>query len=422
MMSFISYLLSGISLGSVYAIIALGYTMVYGIAKMLNFAHGDILMVGGYTAFIAFNQMGLPIPVAVLLSMAVCTALGVLIERIAYKPLRNANSLAVLITAIGVSYLLQNLALLLFSANPKSFTSFVKISPIKLAGGNLTISGETVVTIAVGAIVAVCLLLFIQKTKAGQAMLAVSEDKGAILMLLGLLAPAVVSTVFVLVSGCEDLKRDLKEKIIGFYKVKWMNVFWAVVLYALIIVFSILLSLLFGQSLKQFSFTEDFSFTGVGIGSAFVTITLASIIEEVGWKGYCEDSIGQYMDWFMESLIFGILWSLWHFPLLFIEGTYQAGLMVNPLFVINFFVGAILMGYIITWVYLVSDRSILACMVFHLFVNFMQEKIAMTAETKCVETIVIFIVTAIIVLLNKKMFFGTEHVGRLLKTRFGEGN
>ena len=241
-------------------------------------------------------------------------------------------------------------------------------------------------------------------------------------MLLGLLAPAVVSTVFVLVSGSEELKRDLKEKIIGFYKVKWMNVFWAVVLYALIIVFSILLSLLFGQSLKQFSFTEDFSFTGVGIGSAFVTITLASIIEEVGWKGYCEDSIGQYMDWFIESLIFGILWSLWHFPLLFIEGTYQAGLMVNPLFVINFFVGAILMGYIITWVYLVSDRSILACMVFHLFVNFMQEKIAMTAETKCVETIVIFIVTAIIVLLNKKMFFGTEHVGRLLKTRFGEGN
>ena len=175
MMSFISYLLSGISLGSVYAIIALGYTMVYGIAKMLNFAHGDILMVGGYTAFIALNQMGLPIPIAVLLSMTVCTALGVLIERVAYKPLRNANALAVLITAIGVSYLLQNLALLLFGANPKSFTSFVKIAPLKLAGGNLVISGETIVTILVGALVAVCLISFIQKTKAGQAMLAVSE-------------------------------------------------------------------------------------------------------------------------------------------------------------------------------------------------------------------------------------------------------
>ena len=200
MMSFISYLLSGISLGSVYAIIALGYTMVYGIAKMLNFAHGDVLMVGGYTAFIAFNQMGLPIPLAVLLSMAVCTALGVLIERIAYKPLRNANSLAVLITAIGVSYLLQNLALLFFSANPKSFTSFVKISPIKLAGGNLIISGETVVTIVVGAIVAVCLLLFINKTKAGQAMLAVSEDKGAA-SLMGVNVNATIALTFAIGSS-----------------------------------------------------------------------------------------------------------------------------------------------------------------------------------------------------------------------------
>ncbi len=200
MMSFISYLLSGISLGSVYAIIALGYTMVYGIAKMLNFAHGDVLMVGGYTAFIAFNQMGLPIPLAVLLSMAVCTALGVLIERIAYKPLRNANSLAVLITAIGVSYLLQNLALLFFSANPKSFTSFVKISSIKLAGGNLIISGETVVTIVVGAIVAVCLLLFINKTKAGQAMLAVSEDKGAA-SLMGVNVNATIALTFAIGSS-----------------------------------------------------------------------------------------------------------------------------------------------------------------------------------------------------------------------------
>ena len=204
MMSFISYLLSGISLGSVYAIIALGYTMVYGIAKMLNFAHGDILMVGGYTAFIAFTQMGLPIPVAVLLSMAVCTALGVLIERIAYKPLRNANSLAVLITAIGVSYLLQNLALLFFSANPKSFTSFVKISPIKLAGGNLIISGETVVTIVVGAIVALCLLLFINKTKAGQAMLAVSEDKGAA-SLMGVNVNATIAMTFAIGSALASI-------------------------------------------------------------------------------------------------------------------------------------------------------------------------------------------------------------------------
>lgn len=243
---------------------------------------------------------------------------------------------------------------------------------------------------------------------------------GSVLMLIGLIAPAVVSTMFVLVSGSDELKRDLKDKIISFYKVKWINVFWAVVVFALIVVFSILLSLLFGQSLKQFSFTDDFSFTGVGIGTAFVTITLASIIEEVGWKGYCEDSIGQYMNWFWESLLFGALWSLWHLPLIFIQGTYQAGLMVNPLYVINFFISGIPLGYIITWVYLVSDRSILACMIFHLFVNFMQEKIAMTPETKCLETIVVIIATVIIVMCNKKMFFETDHVGRLLKTQFGE--
>ena len=248
----------------------------------------------------------------------------------------------------------------------------------------------------------------------------VPETTGSVLMLIGLIAPAVVSTIFVLVSGSDELKKDLKDKIISFYKVKWINVFWAVVVFALIVVFSILLSLLFGQSLKQFSFTDDFSFTGVGIGTAFVTITLASIIEEVGWKGYCEDSIGQYMNWFWESLLFGALWSLWHLPLIFIQGTYQAGLMVNPLYVINFFISGIPLGYIITWVYLVSDRSILACMIFHLFVNFMQEKIAMTPETKCLETIVVTIATVIIVMCNKKMFFETDHVGRLLKTQFGE--
>jgi len=239
------------------------------------------------------------------------------------------------------------------------------------------------------------------------------ENTGAILMLIGLLAPAVVSTVFVMTSGSEALKQDLKNKIFGFYKVKWLNVLLAIIVFAVIIVSSIILSLAFGQSLDQFSFTEDFSFTGVGIGTALLTILLASIIEEVGWKGYCEDSIGDYMNWFWESIIFGVLWSLWHLPLIFIQGTYQASLMINPLYVVNFFVSGIPLGFIITWVYLVSDRSILACMVFHLFVNFMQEKIAMTPETKCVETIVVTIATVIIVLSNKEMFFETDHIGKL---------
>ena len=234
------------------------------------------------------------------------------------------------------------------------------------------------------------------------------------LMLLGLIAPAVVSTVFILVSRSDALKKDLKDKIFGFYKVKWMNVILSVLVFALIVFFSILLSLAFGQSLDQFAFTEDFNFTGVGVAGALATIIIASILEEVGWKGYCEDSIGNYMNWFWESVIFGAIWSFWHFPLLFIKGTYQAGLMVDPLFVINFFVSAIPMGFIITWVYLASSRSILACIIFHLFVNFMQEKIAMTPETKCVETIIVFIATAVIVIANRDMFFETRHIGHIL--------
>ena len=241
----------------------------------------------------------------------------------------------------------------------------------------------------------------------------VPENLGAGLMFIGLLAPAVVSTLFVLLSGSEKLKKDLKNKLIGFYKVRWRNVILATAVFAAIVAGSILLSLAFGQSLNQFSLTEDFSFTGIGIAGAMLTIILASILEEVGWKGYCEDSIGNYMNWFWESMIFGAIWSLWHLPLIFIKGTYHAGLTVNPLYVINFFVSAVPMGFIITWVYLASDRSILACMVFHLFVNFMQEKIAMTPETKCVETIVVTIAAAIIVLKEKDMFFETRHVGKL---------
>lgn len=179
-MSFVSYLINGISLGSVYAIIALGYTMVYGIAKMLNFAHGDVIMIGAYVAITAISGVGLPPVVAVILAIIFCTVLGIAIERIAYKPLRNAASpLAVLITAIGVSYLLQNIALLIFGANTRSFESVVPIKPMTLAGGKLTISGETIVTIGACIVIMIGLTFFIKKTKAGQAMLAVSEDKGA---------------------------------------------------------------------------------------------------------------------------------------------------------------------------------------------------------------------------------------------------
>ncbi len=179
MMQFLSYLCNGISLGSVYAIIALGYTMVYGIAKMLNFAHGDVIMIGAYIAFCAMQYWGLPPIISVIAAMAVCTALGVTIERLAYKPLRKATSLAVLITAIGMSYLLQNIALLVWGANPKSFPSVVRLGSVSLMGGQLIISGAAIVTIVACIVIMVALTLFTSKTKMGKAMRVVSEDKGA---------------------------------------------------------------------------------------------------------------------------------------------------------------------------------------------------------------------------------------------------
>ena len=199
-MSFISYLLNGISLGSVYAIIALGYTMVYGIAKMLNFAHGDVIMIGCYIVFTMMTTMGLNPIVSIVAAIIGCTVLGVVIEKIAYKPLRKASPLAVLITAIGVSYFLQNLALIIFGADTKSFTSVVSMEPLRLAGGKLVISGVTIVTVIVCIVIVAALMTFIKKTKAGQAMLAVSEDKDAA-QLMGVNVNKTISLTFAIGSG-----------------------------------------------------------------------------------------------------------------------------------------------------------------------------------------------------------------------------
>lgn len=199
-MSFVSYILNGISLGSVYAIIALGYMMVYGIAKMLNFAHGDIIMVGSYVAFIAINSMGLPVPVSILLSVVVCTVLGMVIERVAYKPLRHASKLAVLITAIGASYFLQNVALLIFGANTKSFTSIVGNGSVQLAGGALSVTMVTIVTVIACVVIMIGLMAFMKYSKAGHAMLAVSEDDGAA-QLMGINVNATIALTFAIGSG-----------------------------------------------------------------------------------------------------------------------------------------------------------------------------------------------------------------------------
>ncbi|WP_347563302.1 MULTISPECIES: branched-chain amino acid ABC transporter permease [Lactonifactor] len=175
--SILEQLINGLRTGSIYALIALGYTMVYGIAKMINFAHGDIIMVGAYALYVFVGLLGLhPVP-AVLLTIVVCAVLGITIEKVAYKPLRNATPLAVLITAIGVSYLLQNLSLLIFKATPIPFGSIIRVPSVKV--GSLNISGITIVTLVVTTVSMIALTLFINKSKAGRAMRAVSEDKGA---------------------------------------------------------------------------------------------------------------------------------------------------------------------------------------------------------------------------------------------------
>lgn len=199
-MIFLSFIISGISLGSIYAIIALGYTMVYGIAKMLNFAHGDVIMVGAYVCFYAVARYQLPAVAGVALAMFVCTILGIIVERLAYKPLRQAPSLAVLITAIGVSYFLQNSALLLWTSNPKIFPSVVGKGTLKFFGGQLSISYVTIVTIVTCVVIMLALTWFTGRTRMGKAMRACSEDKGAA-QLMGINVDATISMTFAIGSG-----------------------------------------------------------------------------------------------------------------------------------------------------------------------------------------------------------------------------
>ncbi len=199
-MQILQYLINGISIGAVYAIIALGYTMVYGIAKMLNFAHGDVIMVGAYVSFCVTNYLGLPAWVSVIAAMAVCTLLGILIEGLAYKPLRGTPSLAVLITAIGVSYFLQNAAQLIWGSAAKNYTSVVTMAPIKLFDGQIVITGEVLLTVAVSILVMAGLTFFTSKTRTGKAMRAVSEDRDAA-QLMGINVNQTISMTFAIGSA-----------------------------------------------------------------------------------------------------------------------------------------------------------------------------------------------------------------------------
>ncbi len=198
LINFIEQLINGLRTGSIYALIAIGYTMVYGIAKMINFAHGDIIMVGAYALYFSISVLGLPVPVALLITVVVCSVLGVLIEKIAYKPLRKAPPLAVLITAIGMSFLLQSSSLLFFGSTPIPFQSVIPNENIKL--GPVVISSITLVTLVVTAVAMVLLTLFINKTKLGSAMRAVSEDKGAA-ELMGINVNSTISMTFAIGSA-----------------------------------------------------------------------------------------------------------------------------------------------------------------------------------------------------------------------------
>jgi membrane protease YdiL (CAAX protease family) len=236
-------------------------------------------------------------------------------------------------------------------------------------------------------------------------------------MLLGLIMPATVAVVTVLTSKNKALKDDFKRKLVRFYRIKPLSLLFAIIVFILIAVISIFISLLFGGSINQLSFTEDFSFS-IGGASSLLVILLASIIEEVGWRGYGEDAVGSYHNWFTESLIFGCIWATWHLPLFWINGTYHCGLReMGPIYMINFLVSTIPFDFIQTWVYVKNRRSMIATIIFHIFVNITQEKLAMTPETKIIQTFVVIAASVIIVLTNRDMFFETRHVGRLLESQ-----
>ena len=242
---------------------------------------------------------------------------------------------------------------------------------------------------------------------------AFNDELAMTFMLLGLCVPAFTALLFIFTSKDRILIHDLKRKLMAVGSLKPHSLLCAMLLFAFIIFLSISISLLFNQPMTQFAFTDGFSFSIHGF-SALFTMLMASVSEEVGWRGYGEDAIAQSCNWYKESILFGILWALWHLPLFLITGSYQNGLAVlGPMYVINFLISVIPLGFITTWVYVINERSMLACILFHLFVNLCQEKIAMTPQTKCIETFIITLAAIVLVTCYRQLFFETKHVGQL---------
>ena len=235
-----------------------------------------------------------------------------------------------------------------------------------------------------------------------------------VLMMLGLFVPTVTAFLFVRFSGSPVLRRDYKEKLCGYFRINPLNILGGLAVFTALIFASIGISLLFGEPVSQFGFAGGFSFSIGGMPTLFVLL-LTAVFEELGWRGYAEDSIAQYHSWFSESIIFGFLWAAWHIPLFFIEGTYQANILeMSPLYMINFFAGMMPLGFFFTWIYVGNNRSIFACSIVHFAVNFLQEQINLTQNTKCIETVLLFFVAAAIVALNRDMFFEKRHVGNII--------
>ncbi len=241
-----------------------------------------------------------------------------------------------------------------------------------------------------------------------------SEDISIMIMIFGMFSPAIGTFILLQKSKDSAIKKDFKRKMLGIRKINLFNLFMIMLIFLLAVGASILLSLCFGQSLDQFSFTPDFSFTGLSILSSVSILFTAALVEEIGWRGYGIDAIAQSCTWFKATLIFSFVWAFWHLPLFWIPGTYQCGLReANIGFMLNFILSIVPLAFIVTWVYLKNNKNILACAFIHMFINFVQEKVAMTAVTKCVETFVLIAVAVLLVLYDRKLFFAEEHIGNL---------
>ncbi|WP_048130495.1 MULTISPECIES: MmRce1 family CPBP family CAAX prenyl protease [unclassified Methanosarcina] len=244
------------------------------------------------------------------------------------------------------------------------------------------------------------------------AYLSFHDDSGLyeLLLFLGLMVPFLTALFMIFISKNSDLKKDFINRFIDLRLIRPKVLLAFILLMPLTVLVSIFLSLPFGGSTSQFQFAESYSFSS-GLVPAFLTLILASIFEELGWRGYGFESLQSRHTFFTASIVFSILWSLWHFPLIFINNMYQYEIFhENILYAVNFFVSIIPMGVIISWIYIKNGKSVLAAIIIHISINFLQEALQMTQFSKCIETVVITVVAVIIIILDKEMVFSKEHL------------